>query len=51
MEFGGFLGEITFVGELDELTKLARLTEHLHLGKNTVFGLGKFTIKNLPMAK
>ena len=51
MEFGGFLGKITFEGKLDELTKLARLTEHLHLGKNTVFGLGKFKINNLQKAK
>jgi len=45
MEFGGFLGRIKFEGELGEFSQLAHLTEYLHLGKNTVFGLGKFRIE------
>ncbi len=44
MEMGGFLGEITLEGSLEETLPLLYLAEELHLGKNTVFGLGKYNV-------
>lgn len=44
MKMGGFLGEITFEGELAEFMPFIKLGEYLHIGKGTVFGLGKYEI-------
>lgn len=41
---GGLVGEITFQGPLSPFLSLLRAGEILHCGKNTSFGLGKFTI-------
>jgi len=41
---GGFLGEITFEGELTEFLPFLKLGEYLHIGKGTVYGLGKYEI-------
>ncbi|MBC2698454.1 MAG: CRISPR system precrRNA processing endoribonuclease RAMP protein Cas6 [ANME-2 cluster archaeon] len=45
MKMGGFLGEITFEGELAEFMPFIKLGELLHMGKGTVYGLGKYEIK------
>ncbi len=45
MKMGGFLGEITFEGDLAEFVPFLKLGEFLHIGKETVFGLGKYEIK------
>lgn len=44
MKMGGFLGEITFEGDLTEFIPFLVLGEYLHVGKGTVFGLGKYEI-------
>jgi len=44
MKMGGFLGEITFEGELAEFMPFIKLGELLHMGKGTVYGLGKYEI-------
>jgi len=44
LKMGGFLGEITFEGDLDEFMPFLKLGEYLHIGKGTVFGLGKYEI-------
>ena len=45
MSMGGFLGEITLEGELLEFMPFIKLGELLHMGKGTVYGLGKYAIK------
>ena len=45
MKMGGFLGEITFEGELAEFMPFIKLGELLHMGKGTVYGLGMYEIK------
>ena len=44
MNMGGFLGDITFEGDLAEFMPYLKLGEFLHIGKGTVFGLGKYDI-------
>jgi len=44
MRLGGFIGEIGFKGELDEFFPFLRLGEHIHIGKNTAFGLGRYNV-------
>jgi len=41
---GGFIGEITFEGELAEFLPFIKLGEYLHIGGGTVYGLGKYRI-------
>lgn len=44
MKMGGFLGSISFEGELERFLLFIRLGELIHVGKGTSFGLGKYTI-------
>ena len=44
MRLGGFVGEIGFKGELAEFVHFLRLGEHIHIGKNTAFGLGRYKL-------
>lgn len=44
MKLGGFLGNITFEGELKEFLPFIKLGEYIHIGKQTSFGLGKYEI-------
>lgn len=44
MKLGGFVGEITFEGNIDPFMPLLRAGEVLHVGKATAFGLGQFRI-------
>jgi len=41
MLMGGIVGEVVYKGELDEFMPLLSLSETLHLGKATTFGLGR----------
>lgn len=41
MEMGGFIGDIQLQGDLQPFAKLIRLSELLHIGKGTSFGMGK----------
>lgn len=45
MKMGGFVGEITFEGEIGPFMPLIEAGEVLHVGKGTSFGLGKYRIK------
>jgi CRISPR/Cas system endoribonuclease Cas6 (RAMP superfamily) len=42
MKLGGFVGRITFEGDLGEFIPFIRLGEYIHIGKGTSFGLGKY---------
>jgi hypothetical protein len=45
MKMGGFIGDITFEGDIEPFMPLIRAGEILHVGKGTSFGLGKFQIQ------
>jgi CRISPR-associated endoribonuclease Cas6 len=44
MKLGGFVGEISFSGNLKDFLPLLKLGELTHVGKGTTFGLGKYSI-------
>jgi CRISPR-associated endoribonuclease Cas6 len=44
MKMGGFIGSITFEGNLKEFLPFVILGEYIHVGKGTSFGLGKYEI-------
>lgn len=44
MTLGGFVGTVTFEGDLAVFDPLLRLGELMHVGKGTSFGLGKYSI-------
>lgn len=41
---GGFLGDITFEGNIEPFMPLIKAGEILHVGKGAGFGLGKYEI-------
>ncbi len=45
MKMGGFVGEITFEGDIEPYMPFIKAGEILHVGKGTSFGLGKYEIK------
>ncbi|MFH1963128.1 MAG: CRISPR system precrRNA processing endoribonuclease RAMP protein Cas6 [bacterium] len=44
MKMGGFVGKITFEGDIEPFMPLIRAGEVLHVGKGTSFGLGRYGI-------
>lgn len=44
MKMGGFIGDITFEGNIKPFMSLIKAGEILHVGKGTGFGLGKYKI-------
>ncbi len=44
MKLGGFVGSVTFQGELEPYLPFLLLGEYVHVGKGTSFGLGKYEI-------
>jgi CRISPR-associated endoribonuclease Cas6 len=44
LKMGGFMGDITFEGDLAEFLPIIKLGEFLHVGKGTVYGMGKYVI-------
>lgn len=46
MKLGGFVGEITFKGDIEPFMPMIRAGQTLHVGKGTAFGLGKYEIVN-----
>lgn len=48
MNFGGMLGSVIYRGPLAEYVSLIQLCQRLHIGKQTTFGLGKFTVESQP---
>ncbi|GEM_PF-1862471 len=47
MELLGFMGVITFAGELSEFIPLLQIGEIINIGHNTSFGFGRFKIINM----
>jgi CRISPR-associated endoribonuclease Cas6 len=45
MKMGGFVGEISFEGNIEPFMPLISAGEILHVGKGTGFGLGKYEIR------
>lgn len=45
MKLGGFVGDITFEGDLGEFLPYLKAGEFVHIGKGTSFGLGKYIMK------
>jgi hypothetical protein len=45
MFMGGLTGEITYTGDLTPFMPLLTMGQTVHAGKNTAFGLGKYTIE------
>jgi CRISPR/Cas system endoribonuclease Cas6 (RAMP superfamily) len=43
-DLSGFVGEVTFEGELEMVLPYLKLGEYLHVGKNAVFGNGWYEI-------
>jgi CRISPR-associated endoribonuclease Cas6 len=48
MKMGGFVGEITFEGDIGPFIPLIEAGEVLHVGKGTGFGLGRYGITDRP---
>lgn len=44
IDMSGFMGELTLKGDIGYFAPLLSIGEHIHLGKNTVFGLGKYCL-------
>jgi CRISPR-associated endoribonuclease Cas6 len=45
MKMGGFVGNISFEGNIEPFMQLIKAGEILHVGKGTAFGLGKYRIE------
>jgi len=44
---GGLTGSITYEGDLEEYLPLIEFCAKVHLGKQTTFGMGRFTVEEL----
>jgi len=44
IKMGGFVGKITFSGDLTPFRPYLLLGEYVHVGKGSTFGLGKYEI-------
>lgn len=45
LKMGGFIGKITFEGELTPFLPFIKMGEYLHIGQGTAFGLGKYVME------
>lgn len=48
MMMGGLKGKVTYTGDLGEFLPLIDFCSRVHLGKQTTFGLGKFSVEANP---
>jgi len=44
MNLGGYIGEITFKGNLNPFLPFLKMGEYVHVGKNPTFGLGQYKL-------
>jgi len=44
MKLGGFIGKVNYKGKMQRFLPFLKTGEYIHLGKATVFGLGKYEI-------
>jgi len=44
MKLGGLVGDISYKGPIKKHVPLLKIGEHIHVGKSTTFGLGKYKI-------
>lgn len=47
MNLGGFVGEVTYAGDLGPFRPLLAIGELVHVGKGAVFGLGRYRLEPL----
>jgi len=45
---GGVMGTLRFKGNIEPFMPYLKLGEYLHVGKSTAYGLGKFTVNDVP---
>jgi len=45
MKLGGFVGRVTYRGDISKFLPFLKIGEYTHLGKAAVFGLGKYEIE------
>ncbi len=45
MKLGGFVGDVTFEGDMGEFIPYLRAGEAVHVGKGTSFGLGRYVMR------
>jgi len=45
MKLGGFVGRVTYQGDMAKFHPFLKIGEYVHLGKAAVFGLGKYEIE------
>lgn len=45
ISLGGFIGKISFTGELNEIAPIMLAGSYVNIGKNTLFGLGQYSVK------
>jgi hypothetical protein len=51
VEMGGLVGQVTYAGDLRDYLPLLALGEWVHVGKGTVFGNGKYVIRQASNVK
>jgi CRISPR/Cas system endoribonuclease Cas6 (RAMP superfamily) len=45
ISMGGFVGDVTFEGDVQPFVQIIKAGEILHVGKGTAFGLGRYGVQ------